>query len=295
MVVVRHLDLETQNNMTKAIQITRGNYRRLRDAFGIEFELGKLKLGSDFELEAPVTLSAAVDLRSHIRVGAFSYVAPTDGIGRFIHNCEIGRYCSIAAGVWIGPNEHPLSWLSTSPAFYNRKSFHHGSRKVEGRFQAYTIPFVESKRTMIGNDVWIGSHAFVKGGVTIGDGAVVAAHAVVTKDVPPGAIVGGSPARIIRYRFDEATIRELQELKWWDYDIADFGKIDWTDVRMAMKFIRGRIEEGAVPYCPPTIHNADFKAYSRTAPLVFDVSRRAVRIKMFGLWILHYLRSGKRG
>ena len=83
--------------------------------------------------------------------------------------------------------------------------------------------FNESKGGVnIGNDCWIGQHVFIVGGVTIGDGAVVYAGAVVTKDVPPYAIVGGVPARIIRYRYDQETIDWLLRIKWWEHDIEWF-------------------------------------------------------------------------
>ncbi len=89
--------------MVKAITIGRGNYRRIRSALGLELELGRPKLGPSFSVEPPCVISAAVDSRTNVTVGAFTYISPTDGIGRFIHNCDIGRYCSIAAGVWVAP------------------------------------------------------------------------------------------------------------------------------------------------------------------------------------------------
>lgn len=72
---------------------------------------------------------------------------------------------------------------------------------------------------MVGNDVWIGYNATIMPGVQIGDGAIIASNAVVTKDVLPYSIVGGNPTKLIRYRFDEETIAMLQTLKWWDWDI----------------------------------------------------------------------------
>jgi len=99
---------------------------------------------------------------------------------------------------------------------------------------------LQNKRTRIGNDVWIGAGATLLGkggGLTIGDGAIVGAGSVVTKDVPPYAIVGGNPARIIRYRFDEAIIRRLLALKWWDWPVERImaAKEDFKDVNLFLE------------------------------------------------------------
>src|SRR5574344_780567 len=120
----------------------------------------------------------------------------------------IGSFTSISNDVTIGPSEHPLNMLSTSPYFY----------LIPGLKKEIKNPIRNTTPCYIGNDVWIGNKAFIKDGVKVGDGAVVAAGAVVVKDVPPYAIVGGVPARIIKYRFDEDTIKELLEIKWWNLD-----------------------------------------------------------------------------
>lgn len=131
------------------------------------------------------------------------------------YNCDIvhtsiGKFTSIANNVKVGGGMHPISWVSTSPVFY------------EGR-DSVTFKFANFKRddvktTLIGNDVWIGEGTIVKQGVSIGDGAVIGMGSVVTKDVPPYAIIGGVPARIIRYRFNDYQIQELLKSEWWNLD-----------------------------------------------------------------------------
>ena len=125
-----------------------------------------------------------------------------------IYNCDIGSYCSIANNVIIGGGAHPISWVSTSPVFYNNRD---SVKKKFARFDR-----LPHKKTTIGNDVWIGSSAILMQGVNIGTGAVIGAGAVVTKDVEPYSIVGGCPAKVIRHRFDDEIIRELLDSKWWD-------------------------------------------------------------------------------
>ena len=132
----------------------------------------------------------------------------------------IGRFTSIAPYVDWNPGVHPYEapFATTCPMFYS-------TRKQNGVSFANKQCFDEYKGGVtIGNDCWIGQHVFLVGGVTIGDGAVVLAGAVVTKDVPPYAIVGGVPAKIIRYRYDEETIKWLLNIKWWNNSIKWFGE-----------------------------------------------------------------------
>lgn len=139
------------------------------------------------------------------------------GYGSYICNdCsiigDIGRFTSIAAEVKNAQGVHPITnpYATTSPMFFSLKKQSGITFAKEQLFDEMRAPI------QIGNDCWIGQRAFFVGGLTIGDGAVVLAGAVVTKDVPPYAVVGGVPAKILRYRYDEETIKFLLEKKWWD-------------------------------------------------------------------------------
>ena len=153
------------------------------------------------------------------------------GIGTYINNnssllyTKIGKFCSIADHVYICLGNHPIHFISTYPAFYYDTTsqigftFHEGSPLYD---RIYKFPTPEKEyQVIIGNDVWIGSHVIILGGVKIGDGAVIAAGSVVTKDVEPYCVVGGVPATIIKYRFDRAIIEKLLKLKWWDKSIEE--------------------------------------------------------------------------
>lgn len=274
------------------LKINRANMRRIRAALGVEFEIGRVKLSKYISLEPPCSISCSVDYRSGFSVGAFSYFSPSEGKTKQLHNVSFGRYCSIASGVCVGKDEHPVSWLTTSPLVFESapvwmEDFRNaGNYVTRGRF-------VAMKQTTIGNDVWIGQGAFIRGGVRVGDGAIIAAHAVVTKDVPPYAVVGGIPARIIKYRFDEKAIKALLDLKWWNYDVADFGEVDWGDIDSAICTIRDRISSGIKPHCRRPISFEDLRPYSSQCFFFFDVSRRGMRIKIFGAWLIHFIPKRK--
>lgn len=145
------------------------------------------------------------------KIGCGTYI----GANTMLGNAEIGRYCSIANNVKVVTATHPTKdFVSTSPMFFS-------TLKQTGKTYCNTSKFneflsVNGKSIIIGNDVWIGDNVTVKGGVTIGDGAIVAMNACVTKNVPPYAIVGGVPAKIIRYRFEDSEIQKLLSIKWWN-------------------------------------------------------------------------------
>lgn len=131
------------------------------------------------------------------------------GYDCFFVNCEVGRYCSIAGRVIVGGARHPIEYVSTSPVFLAHKE------SISTKFSRHDYQW--EARTVIGHDVWIGEGALVKGGVTIGTGAIIGMGSVVTKDVPPYAIFAGNPARLIRYRFSDDVIDGLLKSEWWLY------------------------------------------------------------------------------
>lgn len=148
---------------------------------------------------------------SRTSIGRATYIA-SDGI---FEACKIGRFCSIGPGVQAGLATHPLSFPSTHPAFYS------SLRQSSVSFQEASLVDELPRPIDIGHDVWIGARATLLGGVTIGTGAVVAAGALVTKDVPPYAIVAGVPARIIRFRFACAEINRLMASEWWELSLRE--------------------------------------------------------------------------
>lgn len=152
-------------------------------------------------------------LKRGIRVGKYSY-----GFERLCGKAsmvaEIGAFTSISADVKCSYGNHPVDRVSTHPFFYLPDYGFTAESHVE------IAP--KNGKIVIGHDVWIGRDSTILTNVTIGHGAIVAAGAVLTKDVPPYAIVGGVPAKIIRYRFDGPTIARLLEMQWWL----------WSDARL---------------------------------------------------------------
>lgn len=148
----------------------------------------------------------------HVEIGMYSYGSCFVPMSIGTHT-KIGRYCSFAAGALRFNGNHPMKFRSMHPYFYS---------PAYGYVQEELIPRSE---LVIGNDVWVGQNAIILPRVKkIGDGAVIGAGAVVTKDVPDFAVVSGNPAKVIKYRFSKETQGEIKASKWWDKDIKELQK-----------------------------------------------------------------------
>lgn len=211
---------------------------------------GRGSLPEDVRLEPPCSLKwMGVD--HSLRMGAFSYA-----VSGFYFACEIGRYCSFGENVQIGRHPHPLHWASTSPYFYQDFSVildqplpPDVDPSYRSTFKATTPP-TQLKKTIIENDVWIGHGAFILPGVRIGTGAAVAAQAVVTKDVAPYAVVGGSPARVLRFRFNDVEIAALLDSRWWEFAPWQLAGAPVDRPTAFAQFVQGLRDQGMQPYRP---------------------------------------------
>lgn len=173
-----------------------------------KLNIGYMAAAKNCQFGEYVTLYNGVTL-SDVLIGSFSYIAKDSHIS----NTKIGKFVCIGPEVLCGLAKHPSTkFVSSHPIFYSPL------RQAQISFVSKSH-FEEFAPIEIGNDVWIGARAVIRDGVKIGDGAIVGAGAVVTKDVPAYAVVGGVPARILKYRFETAEISYLLNFKWWDRDI----------------------------------------------------------------------------
>jgi len=210
------------------------------------YEKIKYKKHTSILIEEPVKIYESINIprAEALVIGAYSYLMS----GRIRVKTYIGRYTSIARGVIIGEPNHPITWLSTSPIQYHPKEKWGWHSSLNG-FEEEKSPSKKAwddiigRRVEIGNDVWIGDGVQILRDVKIDDGAIVAAGAVVTKYVPPYAIVGGVPAKIIRYRFDERTRARLLKLQWWNYHPKYISGLKFSKPLEAIKVLEKRLED----------------------------------------------------
>lgn len=221
-------------------------------------------------VEAPVRFLGAFVLRTDTRIGAFTE------FGREVEAqaVTIGRYCEIGPGSLLGATGHPTTWLSVSAFQYKKATWgwHPSADSVDvvdptaGGRQSFRS--VAGDLATIGNDVWLGANVVVLRGVTIGDGCIIAANAVVTKDIPPYSIAGGIPAKVIRPRLPDELRDELQELRWWRFSPNQLSGISFDDPAEAVEQLRQRVDDGLDPYDP------GFVEIAKPAPAPKPAKRR---------------------
>lgn len=163
---------------------------------------------------APNTNILSKCIINNSKIEQYTYL----GNNCIVQNTNIGKFCSIANDVLIGLGKHPINQFSTSPLFYRVNN------PLNIKLVDSNSEFQEYQQIKIGNDVWIGARSIILDGVTIGHGAIIAANSVVTKDIQPYSIVGGTPAKIIKYRFSTEEIENLLQSEWWNKDLTEIKK-----------------------------------------------------------------------
>lgn len=189
-------------------------------------------------------------VEGHTKIGGWTYIEPNcllQGVS------QIGRFCSIAEGCTFTNGDHCIHALSTSPYFYGLLKVC-GSSSFPTDLAAINLENISKNipdelctpPIMIQNDVWIATRSTILKGVTVGDGSIVGAGSVVTKDVPPYAIVAGNPAKVIKYRFNQKQIDRLLDLKWWDYGPDICKNIDFSNIDSAIEIMESKIKNEEV-------------------------------------------------
>jgi acetyltransferase-like isoleucine patch superfamily enzyme len=194
----------------------------------------------DSRLLGPVFLNRLSQIGPDVVVG--KYFGMNENC--FVARATVGAYCAIGARTAINPFNHPVDWLSIHEFQYHSRSFdwvpeYNDFMRLERTADMF-------QHVTIGNDVWTGHNVNVLAGVSVGDGAVIGAGSVVTKDVPPFSIVAGAPAQVRRMRFSDRVIERLLRLRWWDLELSELSGLPFRDVERCLdqiEEIRARRKE----------------------------------------------------
>ncbi len=213
-------------------------------------------LGSRWREGDVISASRTLVLRPHVvmldgawllDIDSFSY-----SFSPLAPHIRIGRYCSIALNVRVMGPQHPLGFVSSSEILYRADTMLADSLADFGAgWHLYPHDISGGSMPEIGHDVWIGQDVLLGPRAKLGDGCVVAAGSVVTRPVPPYAIVGGVPARVIRFRFPPEIVEALLESRWWDYALPELNHLPLDRPEAFVVALRAAIEAGnVVPYAP---------------------------------------------
>jgi acetyltransferase-like isoleucine patch superfamily enzyme len=185
------------------------------------------------------TIRGPLFLNRNSQIGPDAVIGKYFGMNEncFVARATVGAFCAIGARTAINAFNHPSEWLSIHEFQYHPNSFDWVEEYKDFERLARTPDMF--KHVSIGNDVWTGHNVNVMAGINVGDGAIIAAGSVVTKDVPPFAIVAGVPATVKRLRFSDKTIERLLRVKWWDLELSDLSGLPFRDVERCLD----RIEE----------------------------------------------------
>ncbi|MEH7653397.1 CatB-related O-acetyltransferase [Bacillus safensis] len=191
-------------------------------------------------------------------MGAFSSSNSTLPI-----NTIVGRYSSLAHNIDRLSGNHPTNRFTTSMLTYDKnvRAFNDYLTESGNSFEKVSNSMPNASAVVIGNDVWVGQDVrFSSTGITVGDGAIIAAGSIVTRDVPPYAIVGGAPAKLIKFRFPPYIIQKLMNLKWWQYAFGDFTTVKADDnIEVFIDKVTALIESDVIkPFAPPVATVKDF-------------------------------------
>ena len=220
---------------------------RIKTRYGVGPSLWKtgdeITSERSLQLQPHVTITQSKHL---VNMGCFSYTFSS--LDRHI---KIGRYCSISWNVRVMGPQHPTSFLTTSEMLYKRGTHNQSIKDMNPAWRHHPFDETGGGPPVVGNDVWIGQDVLIGPKARLGDGCVVAAGSIVTKDVPPYAIVGGTPARVIRYRFDPALVADLLASRWWEYALPLLAHLPLADPRAFVDALAHEREMGRVaPYQP---------------------------------------------
>ncbi len=200
-----------------------------------------------------------MQIENNFSMGAFSYA-----VSGFFSEVSIGRYTSIGEQVQIGRANHAMTWVSTSPFFYLQENLFSVGNEFQSTedYSLYRAPHrpnasaTSFRPIKIGNDVWIGHGALIMPGVTVGDGAVIGAMSVVTKDVPPYGIVTGNPAILQRMRLEPVIVAALLKSQWWQFAPWQLVDVDFTEPFLAVEQLKS-VVSAQPPYRPEPVTVAE--------------------------------------